>query len=916
MMSSLKPSGVRCQHAGCCGCTVGVRRLCLPIIALLVIGWAVRPTSTFLVADHMVDVPIGAVFEANRSTLDEEAFLYAVGQINQGRTVLPKARLVPHVERLHSPDPFRAIQTGCSLLGKGVAAMLSCTSCPANYALQTVGNTLHIPHIFVSHDENCRVMYSRGYTLSMRPSQEEVDRHLVDVITQLNWKSMMVFFDDYYDFSHVQSLLSLTRKTFLEVVLLRVEKFTSESDVTEWHTSEKRSPFVEYGGKLRRAVVLCSVENSVRLVKQASEAGIFTPEHNWIIANKEVTLETLRSLHTSSGVFTVMRRPLSYNEYTNRFLRHWATLDTSDRDVRTLDDARLSAAYMYDAVHLLASAFSSLLNTRGWIGPNRLTCKTDTLTPWNGGLMFMDTLRQVQFPGVMGRSKFSGSGYNVDAHVQVLRLDRRQNRTKMRQEEPFVFRTDSSEGPDFSGFCMDLLKELSIMLDFDYELYEVHDGKYGSRRADGTWDGMIGDVIMGADFAVGATVVTATREEVVDFTLRFMDFSLGVLMKQAEDENYFFFLKPFHPKVWLCAAAALCVVCGVLLVLHRVQPDKPNVLSARANRQSLSYPKWFAYNSLLKQGGHFGLRHVSRKILAGVWWFFAFFLLSSYTAEMAAILTVTRMENPINSFEDLSSQTELPYGTVAHSGIAELFSESSLDTYRRMWSYMTSGDYPGTLVSTTDMGIRRARKGRYAFVWDHAVLEHAVRTVHDCRLAVVQQSDQIRGYGIAFPQGHPFKDKVSLAILQLQENGRLEAMKEKWWPRHSRCMLGNSHISQSSSLNLKKFSGVFFVLAGGVFLACLLAGLERVARRRKNREKRSPPSENGSIRQKSVTGYAPSAVTVTSDDSGDLHIVVVPSVKLSSSQQEGGVEKARATFYTDTEATDAAKRLKDLTVPL
>ncbi|XP_035669394.1 glutamate receptor ionotropic, delta-2-like [Branchiostoma floridae] len=692
-MSSLKCSGVRCHHAGLCGCSGGVRRCCLPMVAFLVIGWTVRPTSTFLVADHMVDVPIGAVFESNGSTLDEEAFLYAVAQINQGRTVLPKARLVPHVERLQSPDPFLAIQTGCSLLGKGVSAMLSCTSCPANYALQTVGNSLHIPHIFVSRDDNCRVMYSKGYTLSMRPSQEEVDRHLVDVITQMKWKSMMVFFDDYYDYSHVQSLLSLTRKTFLEVILLRVEKITGGSDVTEWETSEKESTFVEYGEKLRRAVVLCSVKNSVRLVKQASGAGIFTAEHNWIIANKEVTLEKLRPVHASSGVFTVMRRPLSYNEYTNRFLRHWATLDIDDKDVRTLQDARLSAAYMYDAVHLLASAFSSLLNTRGWIGPNRLTCKTDALTPWNGGLMFMDTLRQVQFPGVMGRSKFGGSGYNADAHVQILRLDRRQNKTKMKQigvwdplvglklkqetqqrhntnnnrtfrvvtltEEPFVFRTDGLDGPEFSGFCVDLLKQLSIMLDYDYELYEVHDGKYGSRRVDGTWNGMIGDVMTGrADFAVGASVVTATREEVVDFTLRFMDFSLGILMRETEDDNYFFFLQPFHPKVWLCAAAALCVVCGVLLLLHRQQPDK-NMLSARATRQKSSYT-WFTYSSLLKQGGYFDLRHVSRKILAGVWWLFTFFLFSSYTAEMAAILTVTRMENPITSLEDLSSQTELP----------------------------------------------------------------------------------------------------------------------------------------------------------------------------------------------------------------------------------------------------------------
>ncbi|XP_019626670.1 PREDICTED: glutamate receptor ionotropic, delta-2-like [Branchiostoma belcheri] len=703
-MSSVGSSGGCRHHAGCRVCTAGARRAGVPIMALIVIGWTVLPSSTFSVGDHMVDVPIGAVFEANRSTLDEEAFLYAVRQINQGRTVLPKARLVPHVERLHSPDPFLAIQTGCSLLGKGVAAVLSCTSCPANFGLQTVANSLHVPHVFVSQD-NCRVMHSRGYTVSMRPSQEEVDRDLVDVITRLKWKSMMILFDDYYDFSHVQSLLSLTRKTFLEVVLLRVEKFTGGNDVTEWQANAKKSPLVEYGGKLRRAVLLCSAENSVRLVKQASGAGILTPEHNWIIANKEVTLETLQSLHTSSDVFTVMRRPLSYNEYTSRFLRHWSTLTTGDQDGRALQDARLSAAYMYDAVHLLASAFSSLLNTRGWIGPNRLTCKTDTSTPWNGGLMFMDALREVQISGVMGRSKFSGSGYNLDAHVQVLQLERRQDRSKMRQEEPFAFRVDTSGGPEFSGFCMDLLKELSIMLDYDYELYEVHDGKYGSRGADGTWSGMVGDVMTGkADFAIGALVLIAAREGVVDFTMRFMDFSLGVLMRQAEEENYFFFLEPFHPKVWLCVAAALLLVCGVLLTLHRLQSNKKTL----PTRQSY-YTMWFAHSSLL--GGHIGLRHVSRKILAGVWWVFAFFLLSSYTAELAAILTVTRMEkNTISSLEDLSSQTDLPYGTVAQSSIAELLSESSLDTYGRMWSFMTSGDYPGTLVSTKDRGIRQARE--------------------------------------------------------------------------------------------------------------------------------------------------------------------------------------------------------------
>ena len=33
------------------------------------------------------------------------------------------------------------------------------------------------------------------------------------------------------------------------------------------------------------------------------------------------------------------------------------------------------------------------------------------------------------------------------------------------------------------------------MLEFDYFLYEVHDGKYGSLRDDGSWDGITRDIM-------------------------------------------------------------------------------------------------------------------------------------------------------------------------------------------------------------------------------------------------------------------------------------------------------------------------------------------------------------------------------------------------------------------------------------
>ena len=41
-------------------------------------------------------------------------------------------------------------------------------------------------------------------------------------------------------------------------------------------------------------------------------------------------------------------------------------------------------------------------------------------------------------------------------------------------------------------------------------------------------------------------------------------------------------------------------------------------------------------------------------MIAALWWFFTLIMISSYTANLAAFLTVERMESPIESAEDLA----------------------------------------------------------------------------------------------------------------------------------------------------------------------------------------------------------------------------------------------------------------------
>ena len=54
--------------------------------------------------------------------------------------------------------------------------------------------------------------------------------------------------------------------------------------------------------------------------------------------------------------------------------------------------------------------------------------------------------------------------------------------------------TDEQGNVMYSGYCMDLLEALSELMNFQYEIYEAPDGKYGRMSPNKTWDGMINEL--------------------------------------------------------------------------------------------------------------------------------------------------------------------------------------------------------------------------------------------------------------------------------------------------------------------------------------------------------------------------------------------------------------------------------------
>ncbi|KAK4824538.1 hypothetical protein QYF61_016142 [Mycteria americana] len=85
--------------------------------------------------------------------------------------------------------------------------------------------------------------------------------------------------------------------------------------------------------------------------------------------------------------------------------------------------------------------------------------------------------------------------------------------------------------------------------------------------------------------------------------------------------------------------------------------------------------------------------------------------------------------------------------------------------------------------------------------------------------------------GSAPVSSSPYRDKITIAILQLQEEGKLHMMKEKWW-RGNGCPEEES--KEASALGVQNIGGIFIVLAAGLVLSVFVAVGEFLYKSKKN----------------------------------------------------------------------------------
>ncbi|XP_016410053.1 glutamate receptor ionotropic, kainate 3-like [Sinocyclocheilus rhinocerous] len=807
-------------------------------------------------------IRIGGIFEQMDGPValvssEELAFKFAVNNINRNRTLLPNTTLTYDIQRINIYDSFEASRKACDQLSLGVVAIFGPSHSSSSNAVQSICNALEVPHIQVrwKHHpmDNRDTFYANLY-----PDYSSLSYAILDLVQFLKWKTATVVYDDSTGLIRLQELIMAPSRYNIRLKIRQLPLDTT--DTRPLLKEMKRS-------REFRIIFDCSHIMAAQILKQAQMMGMMTEYYHYIFTTLDlmaINLEPYRFCGVNMTGFRILNVD---NPQVASIVEKWSL----ERQFPPKPDSGIlegimttDAALTYDAVHIVSVSYQHAPQ----MTVNSLQCHRHK--PWRFGGRFMSFIKESHWDGLTGRLCFNRTtGLRNDFDLDIVGkwstsgglnitevsrqngmniTDSLSNRSLVITtilEEPYVMLKKSDKalvGNDrFEGFCVDLLKELASILGFSYEIHLVPDGKYGFQDDKGQWNGMIKELMEHrADLAVAPLTITFMREKAIDFSKPFLNTGISILYRRPNSTNsgFFSFLNPMTPDIWVYILLAYLGVSCVLFVIARFSPYEwydahpcnpgSDVVE---NNFTLLNSFWFGVGSLMQQGSELMPKALSTRIIGGIWWFFTLIIISSYTANLAAFLTVERMDSPVDSADDLAKQTKIEYGVVKDGATMSFFKKSRVSTFEKMWAFMSSRQSTSFVKSIED-GIQRVLKSDYALLMESTTIEYVTR--RNCNLTQVGGIIDSKGYGIGTPKGSPYRDKITIAILSILEDGRLHMLKEKWWSG-SNCLEDERY--ETGPMGIQNLGGIFIVLASGLVLSVFVAIGEFIYKMRKNAER-------------------------------------------------------------------------------
>nr|XP_002730360.1 PREDICTED: glutamate receptor 1-like [Saccoglossus kowalevskii] len=824
-------------------------------------------------------MPAGVLLEEDPSESEILALVLAAKYVNENPSILPFTKFSYFCSRISRQfDSFEYIQNVCRQVSKEIVTMVGPLSSQGVRASYPITSALHIPQIAILATDSLLSLHQTTFPYLMKMTSPDYIQSavLVDLVEHFKWTRFAILT------SHAEyGVNGLVREFHTMAVerdwsIVSVEQFWPTNNRSELDVTEQLMNIRSKG--VRIVLLHCHALYANVVLRQAERLGMTGKGWAWIATDIVTTMPGLYDTNGTIPSFLLgmvgTRPSIGNGELAEVLHKYWNVYNGTfpiQPFVYHIFDAILAVAYA------LTEYFEDGLP---WSPPNytRKVCADEESLPWVHGSVLMQYLEQVSGPGTARYLNFTHTrtpavtvydivNFKANGTIQIGEWRTKgdidvnsslitfmgateeapvdndydlSNTTLIITtilEEPFMMvRSDNTTGNDrFHGFCKDLLDKLQMALQFEYELELVPDGNFGSLDPEtGEWNGMVRQLKeREVDWAVAPFTISYERQQTIDFTKPYLDLGLTILLGHEKKERRLFqFLEPFSTDLWIAIFVSM-VACGVGVSLcsyfspygfHGMYIQRIDLSEQRSysSRKLMSLPQafWFAFASWTHQGAEYTPRCLSGRVVGGFWWLAVTVIIATYTANLAAYLTAARLNSGINSIDDLAN-SDIYFGTVADSQPQSFFEQSDSDPYRRMSSLMQAYD---TLVDDSVAGINKVRNGKYAFIWDSAVLDYAA-SKPPCDVRTVGATFAKIGYGIGLQLNSPHTERVTLEILRLRQKGFIDKLNQKYFKGDCQ-NVGDGSTPGETTLNFHGMAGVFYCLFGGFAVGLLVVVIE------------------------------------------------------------------------------------------
>ncbi|KAI7728134.1 hypothetical protein M8C21_007129 [Ambrosia artemisiifolia] len=698
------------------------------------------------------------------------------------------------------------------MLETDVVAIIGPQSSTVAHMISQLANGVQVP--IISYAATDPTLSSLQFPYFFRTTQSDAYQMaaMANLIDFYGWKEVIaIYTDDEYGRNGIFSLDDEVEKRMSKISYkLRLPVNYSVDDITNVLNGS-----IPLGPRVY--IVHVNPDPALKFFQVVNKLNMTTSDYIWL---------TTDWLCTTLSSFTPKNRSLlRILEGVVGICQHTQQLAQDKNFGTNFYGSNVYGSYAYDTVWAVAHTVDTFLNQEGNLTFTIVGSQFGKLKIFNGGKQFVKILSEMNFNGLTGAIRFDGdrnlvpSGYKVFNMVKLavrnvgywsnhsglsikppesLKVDK--NSSLVSNDELGVITWPGGKTDRPRGWVIgDTERPLRIGIPKRTSFVE-----FVTELSNHTIEGYCIDVFKEAlklvfDGAVGDIAIVTNRTRIVDYTQPYATTGLVIVVPINNSKaSTWVFLRPFTIEMWCVTATAFVLIALVIWLLeHRVNDDFRGPLK----RQLVTI---FFFSTLFKRNQEDTISPLSRMVMV-VWLFLLLVLTSSYTASLTSILTVQQLSSPITGIDSLVA-THLPIGYQDGSFTGTYLAESLFVHRSYLIPLGSADDYAKALRLGPHNG------GVAAIVDELPYIELFLSAHND--FAIVGQPFTRSGWGFAFKRDSPLATTLSLSIMQLSENGKLQEIHEKWFCKKG-CSSGVGRDNEPNQLQMSSFYGLYMIC--GVF---------------------------------------------------------------------------------------------------